>query len=69
MKSSWQSGFDSVMQERTIMLHQRHLQNLLNQGSNREAAAIVRSFEMQMECEMEFESYESSQRAQDRLAS
>jgi|688.fasta_scaffold456743_2 hypothetical protein len=58
MKSSWQTGFDSVMKERTTMHHWRHLQTLFSQGSNREAAAIVRSFEVQMEFEMEVEAYQ-----------
>ncbi len=58
MFNGWQTGFDSVMKKRATMQHWQHLQNLINQGANREAAAIVRSFEIQME----YETYQQEQR-------
>lgn len=58
MINGWQTGFDSVMKKRATMQHWQHLQNLINHGANREAAAIVRSFEKQME----YESYQQEQR-------
>ncbi len=50
-KQGWQSGFDSVMTKRATMHHWHHLQKLRDHRSNREAAAIVQSFEIQMEFE------------------
>lgn len=65
MRNGWQSGFDSLMQTRATMHHNwHHLQNLMNHGANREAAAIVHSFQVQMD----FESTENYQHEQ-RLAS
>jgi hypothetical protein len=51
----WQSGFDSVMNKRATMHHWMHLQKLRDQSSNREAAAIVQSFEVQMEFETTYQ--------------
>jgi hypothetical protein len=51
MKSCWQTGFDSVVTTRNNMQHWRQLQNLFNQGANREAIAIVESFQIQMDWE------------------
>lgn len=51
MKGCWQSGFDSLVEKRTTMHHWHALQHLRNQSANREAAAIVESFQVQMDCE------------------
>jgi hypothetical protein len=46
-----QSGFQLMMAQRSAMHNWTHLRTLLNHGSNREAAAIVESFELQMSYE------------------
>ena len=48
-KIGWQSGFESIMSKRATMHNWTTLQALLNQGANREAVAIVRSFENSMD--------------------
>jgi len=40
-----QSGFQSIVRQRTAMQNWSHLNKLLFHGSNREAIAIVQSFE------------------------
>jgi hypothetical protein len=64
MNIGWQSGFDSIMKKRETMHHWKQLQHLMIQGSNREAAAIVQSFEIQMDFETHqlFETYQHDQR-------
>lgn len=46
-KSEGHTGFQNLVTRRSS-LQWRHVKNLLHQGSNREAAAIVESFELQM---------------------
>jgi len=41
------TGIESLLTRRASM-QWSHIKNLMNQGSNREAAAIVESFEIQM---------------------
>ena len=48
------TGFQMMMSQREAMQNWNHVRNLLSHGRNREAAAIVESFEQQMEFE-EFE--------------
>ncbi|HEY9676938.1 MAG TPA: hypothetical protein V6C76_02965 [Drouetiella sp.] len=48
-----QSGFENLLNERANMHQWKHLKNLLTQGSNREAAAIVESFQKQMHVEQQ----------------
>ncbi|MFN8551183.1 MAG: hypothetical protein U0103_06800 [Candidatus Obscuribacterales bacterium] len=48
------SGIQSLLARRASM-QWTHLKNLMNQGSNREAAAIVESFEIQMSQEQHME--------------
>lgn len=48
------SGIQSLLARRASM-QWSHLKNLMNQGSNREAAAIVESFEIQMSKEQHLE--------------
>lgn len=48
------SGIQSLLARRASM-QWTHLKNLMNQGSNREAAAIVESFEIQMSQEQHLE--------------
>ena len=55
------TGFQMMMAQRGAMQNWSHVRNLLSHGTNREAAAIVASFEQQMEFE-EFE-YRLSQNA------
>ncbi len=43
-----QTGFQMMLAQRSAMHNWTHIRALLNQGSNREAAAIVESFELQM---------------------
>lgn len=45
------TGFQSLLKQRAAMQNWSQLANLLNQGRNREAAAIVNSFQLQMESE------------------
>ncbi|CAN5545498.1 hypothetical protein BH10CYA1_BH10CYA1_19190 [soil metagenome] len=45
------TGFQMIMAQRSAMHNWSHVRNLLNQGSNREAAAIVESFEKQIQFE------------------
>ncbi len=59
-KTGWQSGFESIMSRRATMHNWTHLQKLLDQGSNREAIAIVRSFESQLNFEACEEQYSSN---------
>jgi hypothetical protein len=45
------TGFQKTMAQRNSMQCWTHVRTLLNHGSNREAAAIVESFQKQMEFE------------------
>lgn len=45
------TGFQTLMAQRSAMNSWTHVRNLLNQGSNREAAAIVESFQKQIQRE------------------
>jgi|LakMenEpi03Aug12_release.lakeMendotaPanAssembly.Ray.scaffolds.fasta_scaffold347374_1 hypothetical protein len=45
------TGFQKTMAQRNAMQSWTHVRNLLNHGSNREAAAIVESFQKQMDFE------------------
>jgi hypothetical protein len=49
--NSTQSGFQSMMAKRSGMQNWNNLRTLLSSGSNREAAAIVESFQLQLEFE------------------
>lgn len=46
-----QTGFQMVMAQRSAMNSWTHVRSLLSHGSNREAAAIVESFERQIQFE------------------
>lgn len=46
-----QSGFQTMLAQRKSMQTWSHVRILLNQGSNREAEAIVESFQKQMHFE------------------
>ncbi len=47
-KTGWQSGFESVLSKRATMHNWTPVQELLDPDANREAIAIVRSFESQL---------------------
>jgi hypothetical protein len=49
--NSVQSGFQSMMAKRSAMHTWNNVRTLLSHGSNREAAAIVESFQLQLEFE------------------
>jgi hypothetical protein len=59
-KTSKQSGMQSLLEQRASMHKWSHLKNLLNQGSNREATAIVQSFEIQMIEENRYAPFDTS---------
>lgn len=48
------TGIESLLSRRASM-QWTHIKNLMNHGSNREAAAIVESFELQMNREQHLE--------------
>lgn len=47
-----QPGFQSLVSQRATMHQWSHLRNLLNIATNREAIAIVQSFENQLNMEL-----------------
>ncbi len=69
MNRCWQSGFDSALNMRKTMHHWRQLQNILSQGANREAAAIVKSFQVQMDLESDQRELYELHQLEQRLAS
>lgn len=50
--TSSQPAFQSLVSQRATMHQWSHLRNLLNLANNREAVAIVKSFENQMNLEL-----------------
>lgn len=50
-KTAKKSGFQQIISQRNAMHSWTHVRTLLNHGSNREAAAIVESFQRQMDFE------------------
>lgn len=50
-ETATKTGFQKTMTQRTAMQSWTHVRTLLNHGSNREAAAIVESFQKQMDFE------------------
>jgi hypothetical protein len=52
-----QTGFQSLLSKRASMHKWSHLKTLLAHGSNREAAAIVQSFENQMNDDYAYEQF------------
>jgi hypothetical protein len=59
-RTDGQSGIQSLLEQRGSMQNWSHLKTLLNYGSNREAAAIVQSFENQMQEEQSYQSLDFS---------
>ncbi len=57
-RTDGQSGIQSLLEQRGSMHNWSHLKTLLNHGSNREAAAIVQSFENQMKEEQSYQSFD-----------
>ena len=50
-ETATKTGFQMMMAQRSAMNSWTHVRSLLNHGSNREAAAIVESFERQIQFE------------------
>ncbi|MBS1957238.1 MAG: hypothetical protein JST89_23830 [Cyanobacteria bacterium SZAS-4] len=50
-ETATKNGFQMMMAQRSAMNSWTHVRSILNHGSNREAAAIVESFERQIQFE------------------